>query len=177
MTDPTPDMDGGLTLAAHPHPPSGRVPAPRPAAERRARRRAVEQELLAGAHGTAWVGDLASRFRVSVRTVWDDRRRVERRWEREDARGMARRRSAVVRRLERIAVAAETTGDHRSAIAANATLARILGLLAPASLNVLTVGNGQGPTTVIDLVRLVAAQEREGRVIESGSSPMFSQSG
>lgn len=107
----------------------GSVPGPKPAAERRARRAAVEQALILRERG--WTGRIAREFQTSVRTVEQDGRHVKRRWLAEDKRASKARRSQAIRTYEallRMAIKQAAVGD---AVRVQARIDRITGLEQP----------------------------------------------
>lgn len=95
---------------------------------RRERRRAVEQALLQGLGTLPAMRLLAERFGVSRRTLRQDVRRIERAWAAEDGAALARRRSAVVRRLSENAEACRNAGDLGAEQRALVALGKMLGL-------------------------------------------------
>jgi hypothetical protein len=135
-------------------PPASADSTPKPPKERRERRALVEAMLLEGASMASILATASERFHTSTRTIRKDARLVERRWAREDAKNSTSKRSAVLRRLERLATKAEAGGDLGAAIKANLAVAKVAGFLdrGPSAV-ALAVGAQGGVHSFADLVR------------------------
>jgi len=133
--------------------------APRPAAERRERRRAVAKMLLDGVPTQRVLERAAERFGVTPSAVRGDVRAVLASWRREDTRALSSRRSRVLRALERNARACRRAQDFGGERQALALLARLLGMVQPATTLALTQSSQQ---VVIGAEAVAAIRELQG---------------
>lgn len=136
--------------------------APRTPLARRECRRRVEALMLDGRSLSAIHALVGAEFSVSARTIRDDMKLVEKRWGREDRAALEKPRQALVRRMQRVAVKAEASGDYSAATGANLALARVLGLVGAGSVNVdaRSVSVGGAPMTLVDLIRKAEHDDR-----------------
>lgn len=77
------------------------------------------------------IAAMAERYGVYPTVVKEDVRRVQRKWNQEDAKHSNVRRQRVVRRLDRSARISYSEGDHAGGRDADAKLGRLLGMGAP----------------------------------------------
>lgn len=132
-----------------------------PASERRKRRREVERRVLDGEPHLAVAEAVAAAYGVGVRTVKRDVALVLKRWVREDRRGLQARRSRVVRALERNAADCRRAGDLAGERDALRSVAKVLGMGAPAVVATVNVDARRIEETPLDVrLRQIAEADR-----------------
>jgi hypothetical protein len=116
----------------------------------------VEELMISGFSFAVIVKQVQARFLIQPKAIRVDMGRIERRWLREDAKGLALQRDRAVRRLRRLAGKAEAAGDYGASVRAEDVAAKIGGVVAAPAPQVTFNQLNVGMSAIASLVAQVA---------------------